>query len=182
MNRNKKHTNEKQIKEIFEATVIPLYGDVYKYLLHLGCDCHLAENISQITMEKAWINREKLISVDYKKQWMFRVAYNEYITFLRCVSKEYLYTNNDKLLDEDKSAKLTEDALEILIKNEDLKRLRKALDLLDTKYSVPIRLRYFGGKSHQEIAEILNLNYSTTRSIIARGLSKLKTIFLEMDR
>ena len=100
MNRNKKHTNEKQIKEIFEATVIPLYGDVYKYLLHLGCDCHLAENISQITMEKAWINREKLISVDYKKQWMFRVAYNEYITFLRCVSKEYLYTDNDKLLDE----------------------------------------------------------------------------------
>lgn len=53
MNRNKKHTNEKQIKEIFEATVIPLYGDVYKYLLHLGCDCHLAENISQITMEKS---------------------------------------------------------------------------------------------------------------------------------
>ena len=89
MNRNKKHTNEKQIKEIFEATVIPLYGDVYKYLLHLGCDCHLAENISQITMEKAWINREKLISVDYKKQWMFRVAYNEYITFLRFRSHSF---------------------------------------------------------------------------------------------
>ena len=51
MNRNKKHTNEKQIKEIFEATVIPLYGDVYKYLLHLGCDCHLAANNNGKSMD-----------------------------------------------------------------------------------------------------------------------------------
>ena len=61
MNRNKKHTNEKQIKEIFEATVIPLYGDVYKYLLHLGCDCHLAENISQIKTVSVFA--ENIISV-----------------------------------------------------------------------------------------------------------------------
>ena len=178
----KKNKKETKTKELFEANIIPLYRDVYRYLIHLGCDVHLAENISQTTMEKAWIHKEKLVSGNYEKQWLFRVSYNEYITCLRSISKEYNYSDNDTILNKADAESIANDALAVIIKNEDLKILKRALELLEPQYSVPIRLRFFGELSHKEIADILGLNYNTTRSVIARGLNKLKTLFIELDR
>lgn len=167
---------------LFEKSIIPLYEDLFRYLLHLGCSQSISKDIAQIAMEKAWVNREKILYADYKKQWLFRVAFNEYMTYLREQSKEYSYSVTDTMIDETEAKRLTDDSLDILIKREDLKNLKEALDLLDTKYAIPIRLRYFGELSHKEISDVLGLNYSTTRSVIARGLEKLKSIYLELDK
>ena len=167
---------------LFEKEIIPLYPELFKYLLHLGSPQSVSHDIVQITMEKAWINREKLFSSDYKKQWLFRVAFNEYMSYLREYSKEYSYSKTDTIFDKNDADKLTENALDTLIKRENIKMLKDALDLLDPKYAIPIRLRYFGELSHKEISDVLGLNYNTTRSIIARGLIKLKTIFLDLEK
>lgn len=167
---------------LFEKSIIPLYEDLFRYLLHLGCSQSISKDIAQIAMEKAWVNREKILYADYKKQWLFRVAFNEYMTYLREQSKEYSYSVTDTMIDETEAKRLTDDSLDILIKREDLQNLKEALDLLDTKYAIPIRLRYFGELSHKEISDVLGLNYSTTRSVIARGLEKLKSIYLELDK
>ncbi len=165
---------------LFEKEIIPLYPELFRYLLHLGCPQSVSKDIAQITMEKAWIHREKVLYGDYKKQWLFRVAFNEYMTYLREHSKEYSYSGADIMIDE--AERLADNALDILIKRENMQILKEALDLLEPKYAIPIRLRYFGELSHKEISEVLGLNYSTTRSVIARGLTKLKTIFLELER
>lgn len=167
---------------LFEKEIIPLYSELFRYLLHLGCSQSVSKDIAQITMEKAWIYREKLLYGDYKKQWLFRVAFNEYMTYLRENSREYSYSRADIMIDEAEAERLADNALDILIKRENVQILKEALDLLDPKYAIPIRLRYFGELSHKEISDVLGLNYSTTRSIIARGLTKLKTIFLELER
>lgn len=167
---------------LFEKSIIPLYEDLFRYLLHLGCPQSISRDIAQITMEKAWINREKILYVDYKKQWLFRVAHNDYMTYLREQSREYSYSVTDTMIDEAEAERITDDSLDILIKRENLQILKEALGLLDNKYAIPIRLRYFGELSHKEISEVLGLNYSTTRSVIARGLEKLKSIYLELDK
>lgn len=168
--------------KLFEKVIMPLYEDLFRYLRHLGCSQIISKDIAQITMEKAWVNRERILYVDYKKQWLFRVAFNEYMTYLRQQSKEYSYSVTDAMIDEAEVERITDDSLDILIKQENLQILKEAFDLLDTKYALPIRLRYFGELSHKEISDVLGLNYSTTRSVIARGLEKLKDIYLELDK
>lgn len=177
----------KKMKEVnetvlFEKEIIPIYADLFRYLLHLGCPDSICKDIAQSTMEKAWLKRAKILYVDYKKQWLFRVAFNEYMTHLRGCSKEYSYSVTDTMIDEAEIERLTEDSLDIIIKRENLQILKEALDLLDTKYATPIRLRYFGELSHKDISDVLGINYSTTRSVIARGLEKLKNIYLELDK
>lgn len=174
--------NEVNEVSLFEKTVIPLYTDLFKYLLHLGCPQSISSDIAQLTMEKAWVNRDKLLYADYKKQWLFRVAFNEYMTHLRECSKEYSYAVEDTMIDAAEIEILTDDSLNILIQQENLQILTDALNMLSDKYAVPIRLRYFAELSHKEIADVLGLNYNTTRSVIARGLEKLKNIYLELDR
>jgi len=174
----------KKTKEIslFEKEIIPMYADLFRYLLHLGCPHAISKDIAQATMERAWVHRSKILYVDYKKQWLLRVAFNEYMNHLRESAREYSYSEADMMLDESESERFTNDALDALVKREDLMLLKEALDRLEPKYAVPIRLRYFGELSHREISEAMGLNYSTTRSVIARGLMKLKTIFMELDR
>lgn len=164
----------------FEEEIISLYEDIFRYLLYLGCQHSLARDLAQITMEKAWRNRKKILQSTRKAPWLFRVAHNEYITVLRRTAKQYQYDDMDNILMDAEIDRITGDVSDILVQNEDLKLLHMALERLEPKYAVPVRLRFFGELSHKEIADILGLNYNTTRSVIARGLNKLRDIFLEL--
>ena len=42
------------------------------------------------------------------------------------------------------------------------------------KYQEVIALRYFEGKDNKEIAEILNINEGTLKSLLSRGIEKLR--------
>jgi RNA polymerase sigma-70 factor (ECF subfamily) len=48
------------------------------------------------------------------------------------------------------------------------------LKTLPLKYQEVIALKYFEGKENKEIAEILNINEGTLKSLLSRGLEKLR--------
>jgi RNA polymerase sigma-70 factor (ECF subfamily) len=48
------------------------------------------------------------------------------------------------------------------------------LKTLPVKYQEVISLRYFEGKENKEIVEILNINEGTLKSLLSRGLEKLR--------
>ena len=50
----------------------------------------------------------------------------------------------------------------------------KNIKTLPTKYQEVIALRYFEGKQNKEIAEILNIKEGTLKSLLSRGLEKLR--------
>ena len=52
--------------------------------------------------------------------------------------------------------------------------VQKALKTLPEKYQEVIALRYFEGKSNKEIAEILGINEGTLKSLLSRGVEKLR--------
>lgn len=58
----------------------------------------------------------------------------------------------------------------------DLKTIRQALKKLPSAENEMIKLSVYGGSSHSEIAESLNLPLGTVKSKIRRGISKIKTI------
>jgi len=51
--------------------------------------------------------------------------------------------------------------------------VRGALGQLDRRYRLPVALRYFGGLDYEEIAAVMGLNTSTTRSRVFYGLKRL---------
>ncbi len=59
-------------------------------------------------------------------------------------------------------------------KHEQFINVHKALRTLPNKYQEVISLRYFEGKNNKEIVEILNINEGTLKSLISRGIKKLR--------
>jgi RNA polymerase sigma-70 factor (ECF subfamily) len=61
-----------------------------------------------------------------------------------------------------------------LLKHEQFMSVLKALKMLPVKYQEAIALRYFEGKENREIAEIMNINEGTLKSLLSRGIEKLR--------
>ena len=72
-------------------------------------------------------------------------------------------------MDEDRNDIETE-----LQKHNQFVAVLKELKAIPVKYQEVIALRYFEGKSNKEIVEILNINEGTLKSLLSRGLEKLR--------
>ncbi|HEY9194752.1 MAG TPA: sigma-70 family RNA polymerase sigma factor, partial [Mucilaginibacter sp.] len=59
---------------------------------------------------------------------------------------------------------------------DDYNRIRRNLLLLDVKYQEVVALRYFEQKTNHEICEILDKNEGTVKSLLSRGLEKLRNM------
>jgi RNA polymerase sigma-70 factor (ECF subfamily) len=58
----------------------------------------------------------------------------------------------------------------------DYNLIRSKLPLLDIKYQEVIALRYFEQKNNSEISLILDKNEGTVKSLLSRGLEKLRNM------
>ncbi len=112
------------------------------------------------------------------KVWLFRIATNEVNMFYRQTGKknsvfERLDFENKKqfahLLDSDKEALENE-----LQQHKQFLDVLSALKTLPAKYQDVISLKYFEGNSNKEIAEILDMKEGTLKSLLSRGLEKLR--------
>ena len=61
-----------------------------------------------------------------------------------------------------------------LIRQETVEVLKKAIDALPSPAREIILLRYYHDMPHREIADVLNMNASTVRSVFQRSLAKLR--------
>ncbi len=55
--------------------------------------------------------------------------------------------------------------------------LRQAMKSLSLRQQEAIQLRYFQGFTHDQIAELMNLNYQSVSNLLHRALSRLKEVF-----
>jgi RNA polymerase sigma-70 factor (ECF subfamily) len=112
------------------------------------------------------------------KVWLYRVAINEVNLYFRHQKKHAnLFENNSfddieqfkKYVEEDKKSLEKE-----LVRHEQFLSVMNKLKELPIKYQEVISLRYFEGKEIKEIGEILGLKEGTLKSLISRGLEKLR--------
>jgi RNA polymerase sigma-70 factor (ECF subfamily) len=61
-----------------------------------------------------------------------------------------------------------------MLKHEQFISVLSELKTLPVKYQEVIALRYFEGKENKEIADILDINEGTLKSLLSRGLDKLR--------
>lgn len=174
--------NNNKLERRFQKTIVPLYEITYRYLLRLGCNNILAEDIVQETMKSAWENYEFLDSINYHENWLKTVARNKYYSYQRLAFNKYEYCDSEIELTSDECNRIEQDVCELLTKLESYEELELALSMIDEKYSNLIRMRFFGELTYNEISQNTGLNINTVRSAVSRSLIRLNTILNDMNK
>lgn len=147
-----------------------IYGFVYK---NVGNEAE-AEDITQEVFIKIWKNIRKFDQNKNFKPWIFQIAKNTSIDFLRKKKTiPFSRFENEKgqnLLVENIAAA----PLNLIEKLSDKKTLAVAMESLDYKEQKIINLRHNDGMSFKEIAEIFQESVNTIKSRYRRTLSSLK--------
>ncbi len=168
----------------YEEKVSPYYNNIYRYLLKLGCDNYLAEDIAQETLEIAYKSINNLIAIDYLEQWLINVAKNKYISEKRLAFHKYEFLDSNltvhKLDHIDEDIEFDIDLAKLLATIESHEILDAALAALPKGYENVIRLRFLGELSYSEISALFSINENTARSIVFRGINKLKPLLLKL--
>lgn len=157
------------------------YKPILNYILRRVGDVALAQDLSSETFFKAY---QKLWQFRFRgvafSAWLYRIASNEirmHFRGKRPLSLDWLMESTG--FDVPDSVNLGEElvaAEEQLARHEDFLTVQKKLQTLPMHYQEVIALRFFEEKSLKEIAEILNKREGTVKSLLSRGLEKLKAL------
>ena len=149
----------------FEQIYVEYYKSVYKYLLTITKDNHLAEEITQETFYKALVNIKKY-NPDYKMlTWLCTIAKNIYYSTYQ-KNKKYV-TLKDNYVKE-------EDIINQLISNEKSEELLKIVHNLEEQYKEVFILRIYGELSFKQIGNIFSKTESWARVTYYRSKLKIK--------
>ena len=143
---------------------------VKSYMVKLGCPEEMAEELSQQTLLQVW---RKAQLYDAKKSaastWIFRIARNMRIDMLR-KQKHFFDTDFDLTTIEDE-----QENAELKINKEQVnERLTLALSDLPLDQADIIRMSFFDGLSHSEIAKKLQIPLGTVKSRIRLAFARLR--------
>ncbi len=179
--------NEKDIVE--KAKTDPHYfgllfdkyhDKIYKYILHRTANIELSRDLTSDTFFKALKNINsftwKSVSIS---SWLYRIATNEVNMYFRKYGGFNKTSLEDIINIEDRSYPLIQieikDAHRQLEDQNMFLELQKSLEKLKAKYQEVIVLKFFDELKIKEISEILNKSEGTVKSLIHRGLNKLRT-------
>ena len=118
-----------------------------------------ALDIVQEGAYKAISRAHTLRNESFAGTWIYRIMMNEAVNFVRRNRRDYAEVQEDMLSKEDS------------YQNIDLKN---ALDALTDEERAIITLHFFEDMTIEQVANVMNLNLSTTKSRLYRVLEKLK--------
>ncbi len=138
------------------------------------------EDAEDITLETflAAFEQERTLaegSDDMRLAWLRRVAHNKMIDHYRCSARRQSATLEEisSLLDEDENG-APEPAT---LRNEEYALLRSRLASLPSQQQEVLHLRFAGGLRSREIATLLQKREGSVRSMLARSLNFLRSIY-----
>lgn len=174
--------------EAFGALYEQHFDDILNYVLRRTGQIQSAQDITAETFLKALKNIDKFKwqNVPFSA-WLFKIATNEIAAWFRkssykAVSLEALREKGfDPRAEDDVEQELITAQEEIRKNQEYLDALIK-IDQLPPKYREVIALRFFAGKQLTEIGQILNKPEGTIKSLLHRGLKKLKKFISQSEK
>lgn len=149
---------------------------VKSYMLKLGCVDEMAEELAQQTLLQVW---RKAQLYDPEKAaastWIFRIARNIRIDVLR---KQKLFFDVD--FDLESVGDEQEDAESKINREQKNQNVALALTNLPMNQAQIIRMSFFDGLSHNEIAKQLEIPLGTVKSRIRLAFGRLRaSVYLE---
>ncbi len=158
------------------------YHDSIYYLILKMVNNH--EDSEDLTIEaftKAFMNLDKYVPNYAFSTWLFRIASNNVIDFLRKKRIDTISIHQHK--DEDgneimigRISSKEDNPEEIFIKSQRAEILHEVLLGVNPKYAELIRLRYFKELSYDEIAKELNMPIGTVKVQLHRAKKMIRSL------
>ena len=153
-------------------------NSVFSFINRLVNDPKAAEDLTQETFIKVWKNLKKFNQEKKLKPWLFMIARNTTIDYLRR-KKEIVFsdlnrTDNDGENFDFDPADCSVSALEGLVHQELVDRLRRGLENLPINDRVLLLVYQTENLTFREIAEMMGLPLETLKTRYFRALIKLK--------
>ena len=146
------------------------------YLMRAGAPAGAAEDFAQDAMLTVWRKADLFdASRAGAATWIFTIARNRRLDVLRREGREAVLPNFDLIPDE------PERPDELLTAADEAERLNEAMRQLSADQMAVLRLAFFKGDAHSEIARALDLPLGTVKSRIRTAMIKLRLI-LEPER
>ncbi len=164
-----------QNSQVAFSEIMDLYWDtIYFLLLKMSGNREDAEDLTIESFGKAFANLWQY-TPDYAfSTWMFRIASNHCIDFIRKKKKNVL--NNEGNEEADKADgyhnMVVEEGWgpeEPIIRNQKVMVVRQVLKRLKPRYQSLIQLRYFEEYSYEEISQQMNLPLGTVKAQLFRA-------------
>ena len=158
------HRQEQNIsdKETFEHAVRAYSADLYRYAWWLCRDRHLAEDVVQETLARAWKSWDELRDVALAKAWLVTIMRNE---LARSFSRHRTTVDIEAL---------GEAELPALPSFESQLETAELVSLLPETYREPLLLQVLGGFSCAEIAGILGTTAGAVMTRLTRARQAMR--------
>ncbi len=158
----------------FERLLKKYRKSVYYMLLKMVKNPDDAEDLTQEAFAKAFNSIEKFDSTFAFSTWLFRIATNNCIDFIR--KKRVLTVSLDQPIDGDDGSSMRFDVRDdnldpndSMLKNQRKRYLEMAIDKLPEKYRILVDLRYFQELSYEEVATELDIPLGTVKAQLFRA-------------
>ena len=169
------------------AELMSLYRDsIYYMLVRMVKNKDDAEDLTLMTFGKAFRYLDKYTPKYAFSTWLYRIALNNSIDFLRMKNnmpqyfEEDLYTSSTTSIIDQSEDNLQRNPEEEIIDKQRLQLLRAAVSELPERYRRVIELRYYEDLAYEEIAERLGLTLSNVKIQIMRAKQMLAQLMQPM--
>jgi len=158
-------------KKAFEKLYLQYKENLYGYCLSLLSDSDTTEDLVQDTFIKVWENRESLDSQLSFSSYLFTIAHNGAVSYIRRVQKEKSIIDNQW---QPEYSNPDESTITGIISGEYELFFKTLTEKLPPKRQLVFRLSREEGLSHKEIAARLGISVYTVQEHISETLGYFK--------
>ena len=169
------------------AELMKLYRDsIYYILVKIVKNTDDAEDLTLETFGKAFKYLDKYSPQYAFSTWLFRIAVNNSIDFIRhknnipqCVDSELSDYEPEQLIEHTQS-EVTPTPEDHVMDKQRIEMLQLAVRQLPDKYRKVVELRYFEDLSYEEISERLNISLSNVKIQLLRAKNMLSQLMVNV--
>ena len=168
--------NTKAFGELYDQ----YYSQIFGYILRRTASIEIAQDVTSDVFFKALKNLVQFCWHGLPfASWLYRIATHEIANYFRKSKQQQLslkeVANSISISSASAEAELLEAEAE-LKRHEEFLALHENISKLSAKYQEVITLRFFENKKVKEIGEILGKREGTIKSLLPRGLEKLRKL------
>lgn len=161
----------------------------YKNLIFRTCFAYIknqedAEDVTQNVFIQVYRNIEKFRGESSLSTWLYRIAVNQSINYLRQTKWKKLVMQVENVFSNEKMNSVLDDfdPSDKLIGKQKTEILNKAIEQLPSNQKTAFILHKYNDIPHEQIAQVMNISISAVESLIFRAKSNLQKKLLKMHK
>ncbi len=170
-----KFKNPESRNYAFNLLVRKYQEKVYWVIRKMVIDHEDTDDLVQEVFIKVWKNLEKFKEASQLYTWIYRIATNESLTFLRKKRKRFFLS----VVDVEAELAVKIDDSSSLGGDEIQKKLQKALLKLPDKQRLVFNLKYYEEMKYEQIAEITDTSIGGLKASYHHAVKKIEEILKE---